>query len=529
MKLFRSVFSVKDRSENPAPEDVYNWRLYFLVFSAVFGSGCYGYDGGFIGSTIVLESFRNRFGLSDNSNLSSNIVSTFQAGAFFGAFFSYFVNRRLGRKPAILIVSGIFEIGLILQVAAGGRISMIYAGRVLNGLSVGTFSALIPLYISEWSPPSIRGICVGSYEVCYQTFLLIGFWINYGTNKHISSKNDAQWQLPFAFQLVPCTLVLVLMFFQPESYRFLLKRGKKDKAIKNLCKIRQLGPEHPYIQWEIECAETQIMRENSVGIGFRSELRECFKKGVRERIGLAIAVMVLQNTSGINALNYYSNSIFKAIGFTGTDTTLMATGVFGVIKCVTNVLAIFIGTEKFGRRNLIIYGTIGTSICMLYLTVYTAVSGSFNHTVPRDAGAYFAMLAIYFFAFFFTGSWNAVPFIYCSEILSSKVRDIGMAIAAMWQWLMQFVIVYSNPYMMRTMKWGTFLFFAGWLIFSIFFCYFFMPETRGISLEDMDYIFSAKGFAITRRKEAERIIAELRENRDDYEDAKPTDDQVEEA
>ncbi len=527
------LFTIIDRSENPAPPQVYNFRLFLLALAATMGSAQYGYDSGFIGGTLSLPAFQHKFGLdvatgNQLSQLKSNIVSTFQAGAFFGAAISYFFNEKLGRKKTLLIFGTIFNIGVVLQVASHGIVGLIYAGRALTGLSTGTVSMIVPIYIAEWSPPACRGILVGSYEVVYQSFLVIAFWVNYGCKIHLSDDSESQWMLPFALQFIPGGLLLIAMSFQPESWRWLVRNGKVKEAQSHLANIRKLPTDHPYLIWELTSCESQIAEEslhyNGGKSNLWSKLKECTKQGVYNRILLALSVMIFQNLSGINALNYYSPAIFESIGFKGNNVDLLATGIFGIVKAVTNLGAIVIGIEKLGRRQSIITGSLGTIAAMLYLTIYTAVSGSFDHDVPKDAGAYFAIISVYFFAFCFAFSWNAVPFIYCSEIISNQIRDLGMAMAVMMQWLMQFVIVYSNPYMMANIKWGTFLFFTVCLIVSVGFTYYFIPETRGLSLENMDILFTAKGFAKQKRKETDIIIANLKDSetgqRNDFEDVK---------
>jgi MFS family permease len=135
----KNPFAVNDSSEYPAPKAVYNWRVYALALSAAMGSAMFGYDSAFIGGTITLPSFTARYGLAGaNGNalaaLKANIVSTFQAGCFFGAILCYPLTERLGRRIPLMILGLIFDLGAILQVAASGSLGMIYGGRALTGM-----------------------------------------------------------------------------------------------------------------------------------------------------------------------------------------------------------------------------------------------------------------------------------------------------------------------------------------------------------------------------------------------------------
>lgn len=517
----RNILSVSDHSTNAAPQEVYNWKLVALSFSAAIGSAMYGYDSGFIGGTLSLPSFKTRFGLDQAEGdalaaLQSNIVSTFQAGCFFGAMFTYIITEAFGRKITLILSGVVFDIGVILQIASSGNVGLIYAGRAITGLSIGTTSMIVPIYIAEWAPPATRGRMVGIYETMYQTALVIAFWINYGVKLHVPDSSDKQWHIPVSLQFVFGTGVVIAMFFQPESYRWLLKKGKDQKAVENLCWVRNLEPTHQYIQWEITTVTEQIENELQMveGSSFLSRLKECTKPGIRLRIGLSILVMVFQNLSGINALNYYSPNIFQSIGFKGGSVELLATGIFGVIKAVTNYAYVLVGVDQFGRRKTLLTGCVGTIIAMLYLAIYTQISGSFDKDIPKDGAAYIAIVMVYIFAFFYTFSWNGVPFIYCSEILPNQLRTMGMMLAVLTQWLFQFIIVYSNPYMMSNIKYGTFYFFAACLVISWFFAWFCMPETQGITLEDMDILFNTPGTARTKRKETDKIIEERRIERE---------------
>lgn len=181
--LKMALFSlVEDR---PTPPQVYNWRIYLLAIVASSASCMIGYDSAFIGQTVDLQSFRDEFHFEEWSTskqnlVTGNIVSLYQAGAFFGALFAYPLGFYSGRRWGLLITGLIFTLGAGIMLAANGDrgLGAMYAGRVLAGLGVGAGSNLTPIYISELSPPAIRGRLVGIYELGWQIGGLIGFWIN---------------------------------------------------------------------------------------------------------------------------------------------------------------------------------------------------------------------------------------------------------------------------------------------------------------------------------------------------------------
>lgn len=173
---------VEDR---PTPPQVYNWRIYLLAAIASSASCMIGYDSAFIGQTIELHSFRDEFhfekwSITEQNLVKANIVSLYQAGAFFGALFAYPIGFYCGRKWGLWIAGIIFTLGAGLMLGANRSrgFGLMYAGRVLAGMGVGSGSNLTPIYISELSPPAIRGRLVGIYELGWQIGGLVGFWIN---------------------------------------------------------------------------------------------------------------------------------------------------------------------------------------------------------------------------------------------------------------------------------------------------------------------------------------------------------------
>jgi MFS family permease len=178
-----SILSIVE--DRPTPKAVYNWRIYLLAAVASSISCMIGYDSAFIGGTLALASFKDEFGFSEMSTakqnlINANIVSLYQAGAFFGSLFAYPVGHFFGRKVALIASATVFILGAGLMLGATGArgLGLIYAGRVLAGIGVGAGSNITPIYISELSPPAIRGRLVGIYELGWQVGGLVGFWIN---------------------------------------------------------------------------------------------------------------------------------------------------------------------------------------------------------------------------------------------------------------------------------------------------------------------------------------------------------------
>src|SRR5687767_12009963 len=245
----------------------------------------YGYDSAFIGGTINLPSFQRKFGLADadpsaKADLSSNIVSTFQGGAFFGCAMGFFIAERFGRKPLFMASAVIFALGAVLQML--GRLDTLYGGRALTGWGVGASAMILPIFVSECSPALIRGRLVGTFEIMLQVALVFGFWVNYGVNENVSPVGDKQWHIPVAVQFVPAGILVLSMIGIPESPRWLVSKGKMQQAKKSLSWIRHLPEDHPYLLRELSmigaAVEHELESTNQAG-GYKGLLKELFSRG----------------------------------------------------------------------------------------------------------------------------------------------------------------------------------------------------------------------------------------------------------
>ncbi|PGG98642.1 hypothetical protein AJ79_08797 [Helicocarpus griseus UAMH5409] len=504
---------VEDR---PTPKAVYNWRVYILAAVASLASCMIGYDSAFIGGTIALDSFQSEFKFEDRSEseqdlLSANIVSLYQAGAFFGALFAYPVGHFFGRKIGLLATAVVFTLGAGLMLGTRGDRSfgILYAGRVLAGIGVGAGSNITPIYISELSPPAIRGRLVGVYELGWQVGGLVGFWINYGVDTTMKPSHE-QWIIPFAIQIIPSGILLIGSLFLRESPRWLLQQGRREQAIKNLKWIRQLPAEDLYMIEEINGIDLALEEQKAaVGLGFWEPFKAAgTNKVVMYRLFLGSALFFWQNGSGINAINYYSPIVFKSIGVRGTNSSLFTTGIFGVVKTVVTFIWLLYLIDRVGRRFLLLIGAVGGSICLWIVGAYIKIAQpEENSSGSLDGGGIAAIFFFYLWTVFYTPSWNGTPWVVNSEMFDPSMRSLAQACAAASNWLWNFLISRFTPQMFTKMGYGVYFFFASLMILSVVFVYFLIPETKGIPLESMDQLFEVKPVWDAHSK----ILAKLRD------------------
>ncbi|CAI6026389.1 unnamed protein product [Clonostachys chloroleuca] len=517
MRLFPKV-----EEDRPTPKEVYNLRTYLFAAIASAGAATIGYDSAFIGGTLALQSFKDEFNFETMSEdevnlLTANIVSCYQAGAFFGAIFAYLGGHYLGRRLGLIIFGVLFVIGAGIMLASNGArgFALMYAGRVIAGLGVGAISNLIPIYISELSPPAIRGRLVGMWEVGWQSGGLVGFWINYAVSRTIAPSHK-QWFIPFAIQLVPAGILVIGALLTDESPRWLMTNGKREQGIKVLSRLRNLPADHPYLQEEISQIDQGIeMQAQTIGLGFYAPFKEAKRnKSMQWRLFLAGSLFFWQNGSGINAINYYSPRVFQAIGLVGTNASLFSTGMFGVIKTVVTVIWILFMIDYLGRRNLLIWGALGGSISLWVVGGYIAVAQpTKNPGAANTDGGRMALAFFYIFTIFYTPSWSGTPWCISSEIFDQNMRSLGQAFAAANNWFWNFIVARFTPQMFTKMNYGVFFLFASLQLLSIIYVYFLVPETKSVPLEQMDMLF-AKG--LQPRHAHAVVMKQLRDNEEAF-------------
>jgi sugar porter (SP) family MFS transporter len=295
-----------------------------------------------------------------------------------------------------------------------------------------------------------------------------------------------------------------------------MSKGKRTEALKNLCWIRKLSSDDIYMLEEVSAIDAALEHQHStVGLGFWQPFRALGNdKKVMYRFALGCSLFFWQNTSGINAINYYSPTVFKEIGVVGTNSSLLTTGIFGVIKAVVTLVWLFFLIDNFGRRNLLIYGALGGAICLYYVGAYIAVADPSAHpTTSLTPGGKSAMAFFYLWTACYTPSWNGTPWVINSEMFPQNVRTLGQAFAAASNWFFNFLVARFTAQMFSAMGYGVFLFFASLMICSIVFVWFLVPETKGIPLESMDRLFSKD---LKARQAHKIVMAELAEDEEQF-------------
>ncbi|CAA7266663.1 unnamed protein product [Cyclocybe aegerita] len=483
-----------------------NMRVYWMAFVVYWGIVLFGYDTGIGGGVVSATYFLEHFGLlnADGTKnqkkvdaVSSNVVSVLQAGAFFGALGSAPLSAKIGRKYTLFIFSMVFCVGAVLTTVASTPqrgLAEIYAGRVISGVGIGAISAVAPAFVSECSPKEVRGRITGLFQIMVATGVMISYFVNYGVGIHIPTGVNV-WRIPFALQLVPAGIMFFGLFTIKESPRYLASVGKNEEALRNLAYLRREPEDSEEVLAEMAEIEVAIQEEQEARKGLG--LREAFLgKGNFVRFVIAFVIFFLQQWAGQNSVNYYAPQIFASIGFAARKNSLLASGIYGVIKVVATAIFIFFGVEALGRKLSLFISAMGMGILFFIigalLKTHPPPATDANHPAPSPPPASKAMAAmLYIYVCFYSMGWGPLPWVYVSDIFPTRTRHYGLALASSSQWLWNFVVSKVTPDLVTDLGYKLFLMFAtinigGMAVFSLL-----IPETQGRSLEEMDVVFGS--------------------------------------
>lgn len=327
-------------------------------------------------------------------------------------------------------------------------------------------------------------------------------------------------------QALPAVCLFVGMIISNESPRWLAKTDQWDKAAETLALIRRLPVNHDYVQAELTEMREQLEFEQRIigGSSFWDLQKEMWTiKGNRNRALISIFLMVCQQMTGTNAINYYAPQIFANLGLSSTETGLFATGVYGLIKIAGCAVFLLFAADSLGRRKSLLWTAIAQGASMFYIGFYVRFDPPVKGEAVPPAG-YVAIVMIFLFATFFQFGWGPVCWIYVSEIPTARLRALNVAMAAATQWLFNFVVARATPNMLTTAGkggYGTYFIYGSFCFGMFIFTWFFIPETKGMSLERMDDLFGVvdnklgdpekgNGMDINFRKSAETKVEEVK-------------------
>ncbi|KAJ5585485.1 Major facilitator superfamily domain general substrate transporter [Penicillium hispanicum] len=467
---------------------------------STLGGLIFGYDQGVVSVILVMDAFLAQFprvGGSGAGFWKGLLTAMIELGALIGALNQGWIADRISRRYSIVVAVIIFTIGSILQTAAVDY-PMLIVARLIGGVGIGMLSMVAPLYISEISPPECRGTLLVLEEWCIVLGIVIAYWITYGTRY---MAGEWAWRLPFLLQMVPGFILVAGVTILPFSPRWLASKGRYEEALQSLSRLRNLPASDRRIRQEYMDIQAEVRFHQEMNAEKHPNLQggstmdsillelaswaDCFRKGCWRRTHIGIMISFFQQFVGINALIYYSPSLFATMGL-DSDMQLVMSGVLNVLQLVGICTCIFT-MDTVGRRKLLLGGSVLMAISHVIIAILVGLYSSNWEAHKVEGWVSAAFLLFYMVAF--GGSWGPIPWAMPSEIFPSSLRAKGVALSTCSNWLNNFIIGLITPPLVQDTGYGAYVFFAVFCVLAGVWTYFFVPETKGRTLEQMDHVF----------------------------------------
>jgi sugar porter (SP) family MFS transporter len=431
---------------------------FVIVVACIAGLGgiLFGFDTAVISGAILF--INKQFHLTALQN--GFVVSASLVGAIFGSLLGGRLADKFGRKWALILAALIFIVGTVGSGLANTMEALVIS-RIILGLAIGLSSFTVPLYISEMAPARLRGGLVSVNQLAITT----GIFVSYFIDAYFST--DADWRGMFFMGVIPAALLFIGMFFLPETPRWLCMKGDFSKASNVLERIRHSHA----VAGELEDIKNSL--HNS------GEKQSLFQKWIRPALWIGIGLGFFQQFTGINTVIYYAPTIFKLSGFSSNTVAIIATMGIGAVNLVTTIIAIPL-IDKVGRKPLLYFGMILMMICLFAL----ALSFSLYHT---DALRWIAFASLFVYVIGFAISIGPIMWLMFTEIFPLQVRGVASSLVASLQWLFNFIVSLTFLTLIKYLhESGTFALYGIICLFALVFIFLKVPETKNVSLEQIE-------------------------------------------
>lgn len=437
----------------------YIW-LYVVAIVASLGGLLSGYDTGVISGALL---FINETWILPDT-LQGFLVSSVLIGAVIGAATNGVLADMFGRKKIILATALIFILGSIMC-AFAPNVYVLIASRIFVGFAVGIVNFVVPLYLSEISPKNLRGTLVSLYQWAITSGILFSYFINAAF-----AQNVYNWRLMLFAGVLPGLVLFVGMCLMSDTPRWLVSKNREDEAKTVFKKIE------PDLDTEKEIQEIKMTLKSE---GQEKKFR--FKKFMIMPFVVGVGIMFAQICTGINTIIYYAPTIFKTAGFDSNLTAIYATTGIGVVNFVMTIVAVFF-TDRLGRKPLLYFGLTGVMLSLFALGTSFAFADVLGTSLK-----WVAVGSLVTYIICFAMSLGPIGWILVSEVFPLKIRGVAMSICTVSNFAFNFFVVGSFPVLLHRIggAW-TFWIFGIVSLLCIIFVYFFVPETKGISLEEIE-------------------------------------------
>ena len=451
--------------------------LVFLSVVAALGGFLFGYDTAVISGTIAQVT--EQFGL--DALQQGWYVGCALIGSIIGVLFAGILSDKFGRKSTMILSAILFSTSAI-GCAVSTDFNQLVIYRIIGGVGIGVVSIISPLYISEVAVAQYRGRLVSLYQLAVTIGFLGAYLVNYQLLGYSMSNPDVStgwWNLVFVSEVwrgmlgmetLPAIMFFIIIFFIPESPRWLILKGKEEKATNILERIYTSSKEALF-----QLTETKSVLSSES----KSEWKLLLQPGIRKAVIIGVCIAVLGQFMGVNAVLYYGPSIFENAGLSGGD-SLFYQVLVGLVNTLTTVLALVI-IDKVGRKKLVYYGVSGMVISLVLIATYFIYGESWG------ISSIFLLIFFLFYVFCCAVSICAVVFVLLSEMYPTRVRGLAMSIAGFALWIGTYLIGQLTPWMLQNLTpAGTFILFAIMSVPYMLIVWKLVPETTGKSLEEIE-------------------------------------------
>ena len=451
--------------------------LVFLSVVAALGGFLFGYDTAVISVTIAHVT--EQFGL--DALQQGWYVGCALIGSIIGVLFAGILSDKFGRKSTMILSAILFSTSAI-GCAVSTDFNQLVIYRIIGGVGIGVVSIISPLYISEVAVAQYRGRLVSLYQLAVTIGFLGAYLVNYQLLGYSMSNPDVStgwWNLVFVSEVwrgmlgmetLPAIMFFIIIFFIPESPRWLILKGKEEKATNILERIYTSSKEALF-----QLTETKSVLSSES----KSEWKLLLQPGIRKAVIIGVCIAVLGQFMGVNAVLYYGPSIFENAGLSGGD-SLFYQVLVGLVNTLTTVLALVI-IDKVGRKKLVYYGVSGMVISLVLIATYFIYGESWG------ISSIFLLIFFLFYVFCCAVSICAVVFVLLSEMYPTRVRGLAMSIAGFALWIGTYFIGQLTPWNPQNLTpAGTFILFAIMCVPYMLIVWKLVPETTGKSLEEIE-------------------------------------------
>ena len=432
-----------------------------VYFFGSLGGLLFGYDTGVISGAILFISQELRL----TPFLEGLVVASLLLGAAVGAASAGPLSDRLGRRNLVIIAAILFTIGAI-GAALSPNVAVLVLFRVVLGLAVGTAALVVPLYLSEIAPTEIRG-AISSLN---QLNIVVGILLAFIVNALLANAEAWRWMLGLA--AIPSLVLLIGMFFLPETPRWLVSQDRDEDARDVLRRSRNEE------ETEKEIRDIREVEEQEEG-----GLRELTASWVRPALIVAIGLAVFQQIIGINTIIYYAPTTLTNVGY-GAAAAIYANLIIGVVNVLMTLVAIWI-IDRVGRKPLLLVGLVGMVASLTILGLSTLLLS--EPSSPTDAVAVITLLCLAGFIISFAATWGPTVWVMLPEVLPLRIRGTAMGVAIFLHWIANFLVSQTFPSLLASVGPGpVFLGYAVIGVLAFVFVSAFVTETKGRSLEEIE-------------------------------------------